>query len=101
MNSYHAIVACVAAGAGVAVVPESVLDIVDSRHIVRHALPRAHERFVTPLVWRTQEVSRALVALIESVKGGRESYRQGGRKARATERSEPEHAQQTVRGPIA
>jgi len=101
MNSYHAIVACVAAGAGVAVVPESVLEIVDSRHIVQHALPRAHERFVTPLVWRTQEVSRALVALIESVKGGRENYRQGGRKARATEGSEPDHAQEAVRRPMA
>lgn len=67
MSSYHAMVACVAAGAGVALVPESVLAIVDDRHITRHALPRAQERFVTPLIWRTQEVSRALMALIESL----------------------------------
>lgn len=69
MSSYHAIVACVAAGAGIALVPESVLAIVDDRHISRHSLPRAHEKFVTPLVWRSQEASRALIALIELVKG--------------------------------
>lgn len=68
MNSYHAIVACVAAGAGIALVPESVLEIVDNRHITRHAVPRVQETFVTPLVWRTHEASRALVALIESLK---------------------------------
>jgi DNA-binding transcriptional LysR family regulator len=69
MSSYHAIVACVAAGAGIALVPESVLELVNDRHITRHTLPRVQETFVTPLVWRTHEVSRALVALIESLKG--------------------------------
>lgn len=69
MHSYHAIVACVAAGAGIALVPESVLEIVDDRHIARHSVPRVHETFVTPLVWRTNEASRALMALIESLKG--------------------------------
>jgi DNA-binding transcriptional LysR family regulator len=69
MSSYHAIVACVAAGAGIALVPESVLELVNDRHIARHTLPRVQATFVTPLVWRTHEVSRALVALIESLKG--------------------------------
>ena len=69
VSSYHAIVACVAAGAGIALVPESVLEIVNDRHLARHAVPRVQETYVTPLVWRTQEVSRALLALIESLKG--------------------------------
>lgn len=68
VNSYHAIVACVAAGAGIAFVPESVLKIVDARHITRHALPRAQESYVTSLVWRAREASRALSALIDSLK---------------------------------
>ncbi|HEY1898520.1 MAG TPA: LysR substrate-binding domain-containing protein [Steroidobacteraceae bacterium] len=73
MSSYHAMVACVAAGAGIALVPESVLAIVDHRHVVRHSLPRVHESVVTGLVWRTQEVSATLVALIEFFEGGRVS----------------------------
>lgn len=72
MSSYHAIVACVAAGAGIALVPESLLEIVDDRHIVRHPLPRVQAMFVTPLVWRTQETSGALMALIESLKASAE-----------------------------
>jgi DNA-binding transcriptional LysR family regulator len=70
MSSYHSIVACVAAGAGVALVPESVLAIVDDRHVVRHPVPRVHEGFVTRLVWRTKEASAALMALINTLKKG-------------------------------
>ena len=68
MSSYHAIVACVAAGAGIALVPESVLAMVDSRHLARHALSRVQASFLTPLVWRAHEASQPLVALIESLK---------------------------------
>jgi DNA-binding transcriptional LysR family regulator len=68
MSSYHAIVACVAAGAGIALLPESVLEIVDDRHVARHPLPRLHALLMTPLVWRTHEASRALVALIDFLK---------------------------------
>jgi DNA-binding transcriptional LysR family regulator len=73
VSSYHSIVACVAAGAGIALVPESVLEIVDARYITRHPVPRVQESFVTKLVWRRHEASRALVALIESLEkmGGR------------------------------
>jgi|HubBroStandDraft_5_1064220.scaffolds.fasta_scaffold171494_1 DNA-binding transcriptional LysR family regulator len=84
MNSYHAIVACVAAGAGIALVPESVLEIVDDRHITRYAIPRAHETFITPLVWRTQEASRALVALIESLKSAQMNVRGQRKRAHVT-----------------
>lgn len=63
LSSYHAMVACVAAGAGIAVVPESVLDTVQSAHVARHALPKVLSRRVTPLIWRTEQQGAALVRL--------------------------------------
>ena len=63
LGSYHAIVACVAAGAGVALVPEAVLATLKSPPVERHALPEVHARIVTPLIWRAGEVPAALAAL--------------------------------------
>lgn len=65
LSSYHAIVACVSAGAGVAVVPESVLDVVHAAHVARHPLPQVLARRTTPLVWRSGEESPALLRLRE------------------------------------
>ncbi|ASL45216.1 HTH-type transcriptional regulator GltR [Burkholderia sp. AD24] len=63
LGSYHAIVACVAAGAGVAVAPRSVLDLLaDSSNIAVHALPEI-EPIETLLVWRRGHFSSALNAL--------------------------------------
>jgi DNA-binding transcriptional LysR family regulator len=67
LGSYHAIVACVAAGAGVALVPESVLDAVHGAQVRRHAMPRAISAVVTPLVWRRREESAAVAALKEEL----------------------------------
>jgi DNA-binding transcriptional LysR family regulator len=64
LGSYHAIVACVAAGTGIAVVPESVLDTVRAP-VARHALPKVHADVTTPLIWRGGEQSPALAALRE------------------------------------
>jgi DNA-binding transcriptional LysR family regulator len=63
LSSYHAIVACVAAGTGIAIVPESVLDTVQCALVKRHALPKLIANVVTPLVWRTGEQIAAVVAL--------------------------------------
>ena len=63
LSSYHAIVACVSSGTGVAVVPESVLDTVQSAQVARHALPKVHSRVVTPLIWRASDHSPAVMAL--------------------------------------
>ena len=63
LASYHAIVACVASGTGVAVVPESVLEVLDATHVQRHALPRALAQVVTPLVWRRADTPPAVAAL--------------------------------------
>lgn len=68
LGSYHAIVACVAAGTGIALVPESVLDTLPDPKVARHPLPKVHARVVTPLVWRAAEVSSALGALLKALR---------------------------------
>ena len=65
LGSYHAIVACVASGTGIALAPESVLATVQHAAVTRHALPKVHSDVVTPLVWRASGQSPALVALRE------------------------------------
>jgi DNA-binding transcriptional LysR family regulator len=64
LASYHAIVACVGAGAGVALVPESVLETMPLAKVQRHELPRRYAHVVTPLVWRIKEQSPALGVLV-------------------------------------
>ena len=65
LSSYHAIVACVASGTGIALVPQSVLDTVQGADVRQHRLPRSVAHVVTPLIWRTGEQSGALLALRE------------------------------------
>jgi DNA-binding transcriptional LysR family regulator len=65
LASYHAIVACVGSGTGIALMPESVLDTLPLAEVQRHRLPSEHARIVTPLIWRSREQSRALLALRE------------------------------------
>jgi DNA-binding transcriptional LysR family regulator len=63
LSSYHAIVACVAAGAGIALMPEAVLDAMPQALVRRNRIPRALSEIVTPLIWRQGEVSPAVLAL--------------------------------------
>ncbi|HWY73619.1 MAG TPA: LysR family transcriptional regulator [Burkholderiaceae bacterium] len=65
LASYHAIVACVASGTGVAVVPESVLDTVRSSLVARYPLPKVLGQVVTPFIWRSAEQQPAVVGLRE------------------------------------
>jgi DNA-binding transcriptional LysR family regulator len=70
-GSYHAIVACVAAGAGIAVVPRSVLRTVPAaKNVATHALPPQIAKARTHLVWRATEKSAALAVLLEEAKTG-------------------------------
>jgi len=63
LASYHAILACVAAGAGVAVVPRSVIEMQPEPHgFATHALGK-EGRTVTCLVSRREHSSAALSAL--------------------------------------
>jgi DNA-binding transcriptional LysR family regulator len=63
LNSYHAIVACVSSGTGIALVPESVLDTMPDTPVLRHAIPKAQANITTPLVWRHGEISPSVLAL--------------------------------------
>jgi DNA-binding transcriptional LysR family regulator len=63
-NSYHAIVACVAAGTGVAVVPRSVIRVVRAENEVSiYPLSADTAKTQTLLVWRRDHASSALEAL--------------------------------------
>lgn len=63
-GSYHAIVACAAAGGGIAIVPRSVLEGVPAREDVSvRPLPRDIASARTMLVWREGHGSPALEAL--------------------------------------
>ena len=63
LASYHAILACVASGTGVALVPESVLATLQHDQVAIHPLPKVYASVTTPLVWRTAHRSAALGAL--------------------------------------
>lgn len=63
LGSYHAIVACVASGTGIAIIPESVLETVRSAEVARHRLPKVLGEIVTPMVWRAGEETQAAGAL--------------------------------------
>lgn len=70
LGSYHAIIACVAAGAGVAVAPRSVLELLPSgaQEVAVHSLG-AFGDVPTLLIWRRGHGSAALDALREGLVG--------------------------------
>jgi DNA-binding transcriptional LysR family regulator len=71
-GSYHAIVACVAAGAGVAIVPRSVLRVSLGRaDVAAYRLPGAVATARTCLAWRRGHRSSALDALRAEIQIGR------------------------------
>lgn len=80
LGSYHAIVACVASGTGIALAPESVLETVQHAAVTRHALPKVHGDIVTPLVWRASEQTPALIALRDLLATQRRTKRLAGRR---------------------
>src|SRR3954454_13129412 len=82
LSSYHAIVACVAAGAGIALIPEAVLDAMPQALVRRNRIPRAQSEIVTPLIWREGEASPPVLALrtlMAAVLQGSWHEREGGR----------------------
>jgi DNA-binding transcriptional LysR family regulator len=65
ISSYHAMLGCVAAGMGIALVPRSVLDgFPQAARLSQHALPRAEQRIGIELVWRRGARSPKVDALI-------------------------------------
>ena len=67
LSSYHAIVACVASGTGVAIVPKSVLATVQSSRVAIYLLPKVLSEVVTPLIWRLGESAPPVNALRELI----------------------------------
>ena len=60
-QSYHAIVACVAAGSGIAIVPRAVIELTPGgREVAVSALPASIAKARTHLVWRPGHSSVAL-----------------------------------------
>ena len=63
-QSYHAIVACVAAGSGIAVVPRAVLELTRAgRNVTTTVLPASIAKTRTQLVWRREHHSVTLEAM--------------------------------------
>ena len=64
LSSYHAIVACVASGTGVAFAPRSVLETLrGTREVSVYPLGAGKGKAVTSLIWRKGESSTALRAM--------------------------------------
>jgi DNA-binding transcriptional LysR family regulator len=64
LASYHAIIACVASGTGIAIVPLSVTSTVrNMQNVSVHPLGAQKRKALTSLVWRKGDVSSALGAL--------------------------------------
>ncbi|PON14549.1 LysR family transcriptional regulator [Candidatus Entotheonella serta] len=71
LSSYHAIVACVASGTGIAIVPKSVLETVRVKDsIAIYPLPEDRRQVTTYLIWRKGESSPALRALRDEIRQG-------------------------------
>lgn len=69
-GSYHAIVACVCAGAGIAIVPKSVLKLANAaKQVEIGRLPARAAKARTMLVWRAAHQSIALEALRAELRG--------------------------------
>lgn len=64
IQSYHAMLACVASGAGLAILPESVLErIAAPGQVQKHALPADISETTTYLVWRRDAFTPNVKAL--------------------------------------
>ena len=69
LQSYHAIVACVAAGSGIAIVPRSIIDITPgAREVAVSPLPKSVARSSTHLVWHAGRRTTALGAMLALLK---------------------------------
>jgi DNA-binding transcriptional LysR family regulator len=74
LGSYHAMLGCVAAGMGVALLPKSVLSTFpESKRLKVHRLPPGENRAETVLIWRKGAGSPNIKALQDILAGTRRS----------------------------
>ena len=77
LASYHAIVACVASGTGIAIVPRSVLETIRrDEGVAVYPLGKGKAASTTALAWRKGEISPPLKALQAEIAGLRKGARQ-------------------------
>ena len=70
LSSYHAMLACVVVGMGVALLPKSVLQTFPERHLIRaHPLPPGLDRAQTLLIWAKDVQSANVAALCDVLRG--------------------------------
>jgi DNA-binding transcriptional LysR family regulator len=66
LGSYHAMLGCVVAGMGIALLPESVLTTFpESKRLMVHRLPAGESRAETVLIWRKGAMAANIQALQE------------------------------------
>jgi len=85
LGSYHAMLGCVVAGMGAALLPKSVLTTFpESRRLSVHALPPGENRARTVLIWRKGAASPKVQALASILAGTRRKTKsaQGGLRPR-------------------
>ena len=71
LASYHAMLGCVIAGMGAALLPESVLGTFpEAKRLIRHPLPEGLDRLKTFLIWRKDATSPNVEALAEIIAKG-------------------------------
>ena len=69
ISSYHAMLGCVAAGMGIALVPRAVLaGFAQQQYLSMHALPRSEHGMLIELVWRQGAHSPKIEALLGVLK---------------------------------
>jgi DNA-binding transcriptional LysR family regulator len=72
LSSYHAMLGCVVAGMGIALLPKSVLSTFpERRRLSIHAMPRGQNIAQTVLIWRKGAHSSKIDALIDLLKTSR------------------------------
>jgi DNA-binding transcriptional LysR family regulator len=77
MGSYHAMLGCVVAGMGIALLPKSVLSTFPGRrHLSIHSLPRGENRADIFLIWRKDSLS-------PNVRAFKELFRNSGKAVKA------------------
>ncbi len=68
VNSYHAMLSCVAAGMGVGIIPQAVVDIYPfSAALKIHALPPKWRKSSTSLIWRKDSIKPSMTAFTETM----------------------------------
>ncbi|PCJ14325.1 MAG: LysR family transcriptional regulator [Gammaproteobacteria bacterium] len=69
ISSYHGLLACITAGMGVGIIPESLLtDYPYSKSLKLHRLPTHIQQSTTYIIWRTDSLKSSMTAFIDCLK---------------------------------